>query len=76
MFVFAVDEMDQYLGYIGGPAGALALTGVAAASAFYLASRPTAEKPLVDLNHQASVLPVIKYFILKKKPLLLLLLSS
>ena len=58
--------MDQYLGYIGGPAGALALTGVAAASAFYLASRPTAEKPLVDLNHQASVLPVIKYFILKK----------
>ncbi|KAK6628418.1 hypothetical protein RUM43_002230 [Polyplax serrata] len=54
-----VDEMDQYLGYIGGPAGALALTGVAAASAFYLASRPTAEKPLVDLNNQAPILPVI-----------------
>ncbi|KAL0274718.1 UNVERIFIED_CONTAM: hypothetical protein PYX00_002780 [Menopon gallinae] len=52
-----VDEMDQYLGYIGGPAGALALTGVAAASAIYLASRPTAEKPLVDLNNQAPILP-------------------
>lgn len=50
--------MDQYLGYIGGPAGALALTGVAAASAIYLASRPAAEKPLVDLNNQAPILPV------------------
>jgi hypothetical protein len=50
--------MDQYLGYIGGPAGALALTGVAAASAFYLASRPTPQKPLVVLHCQSRVLPV------------------
>lgn len=50
--------MDQYLDYIGGPAGALALTGVAAASAFYLASRPTPQKPLVDLHCQSRLLPV------------------
>lgn len=50
--------MDQYLDYIGGPAGALALTGVAAASAFYLASRPTPQKPLVELNCQSRLLPV------------------
>ncbi|XP_063244280.1 long-chain-fatty-acid--CoA ligase 6 isoform X2 [Bacillus rossius redtenbacheri] len=49
--------MDQYLDYIGGPAGALALTGVAAASAFYLASRPSPEKPLVQLDKQSRVLP-------------------
>ncbi|GLV39486.1 uncharacterized protein CBL_09627 [Carabus blaptoides fortunei] len=52
-----VEEMDQYLQYIGGGAGALALTGVAAASAFYLASRPVAQKPLVDLNQQSRLLP-------------------
>jgi len=50
--------MDQYLDYIGGPAGALALTGVAAASAFYLASRPTPQKPLVELHCQSRLLPV------------------
>jgi hypothetical protein len=50
--------MDQYLGYIGGPAGALALTGVAAASAFYLASRPTPQKPLVELHCQSRLLQV------------------
>nr|CAD7258830.1 unnamed protein product [Timema shepardi] len=49
--------MDQYLDYIGGPAGALALTGVAAASAFYLASRPSPEKPLVELTCQSKLLP-------------------
>ncbi|KAJ4438641.1 hypothetical protein ANN_14588 [Periplaneta americana] len=53
----AVEEMDQYLDYIGGPAGALALTGVAAASAFYLASRPTPQKPLVELHCQSRLLP-------------------
>jgi hypothetical protein len=50
--------MDQYLHYIGGPAGALALTGVAAASAYYLASRPTPEKPLVPLDDQSYLVPV------------------
>jgi hypothetical protein len=51
-------DMDQYLHYIGGPAGALALTGVAAASAYYLASRPTPEKPLVPLDDQSYLVPV------------------
>lgn len=44
--------MEQYLQYIGGGAGALALTGVAAASAFYLASRPTPQRPLFPLDAQ------------------------
>ncbi|GLH14817.1 Uncharacterized protein GBIM_19128 [Gryllus bimaculatus] len=56
-FVFLMEEMDQYLDYIGGPAGALALTGVAAASAFYLASRPTPQRPLVALDRQSFPLP-------------------
>ncbi|XP_044760121.1 long-chain-fatty-acid--CoA ligase 5 isoform X2 [Coccinella septempunctata] len=50
-----VDDMEQYLQYIGGGAGALALTGVAAASAFYLASRPTTQKPLFPLDDQCIV---------------------
>ncbi|KAK3921551.1 LOW QUALITY PROTEIN: Long-chain-fatty-acid--CoA ligase 5 [Frankliniella fusca] len=51
------EEMEQYLDYIGGPAGALALTGAAAASAYYLASRPTPRAPLVDLTDQSTVQP-------------------
>ncbi|XP_044252556.1 long-chain-fatty-acid--CoA ligase 5 isoform X2 [Tribolium madens] len=47
-----MDDMEQYLHYIGGGAGALALTGVAAASAFYLASRPSSQKPLFPLDEQ------------------------
>lgn len=47
-----MEDLDQYLTYVGGPAGALALTGVAAASAFYLASRPQPEAPLVPLDSQ------------------------
>ncbi|XP_025836031.1 long-chain-fatty-acid--CoA ligase 5 isoform X2 [Agrilus planipennis] len=47
-----VDEMDQYFHYIGGGAGALALTGVAAASALYLANRPAAQRPLFPLKAQ------------------------
>lgn len=54
----AVEEMEQYLDYIGGPAGALALTGAAAASAYYLASRPTPRAPLVPLDTQSVELPV------------------
>jgi long-chain acyl-CoA synthetase len=49
--------MEQYLHYIGGGAGALALTGVAAASAFYLASRPSSQKPLFPLDEQCLVEP-------------------
>jgi long-chain acyl-CoA synthetase len=52
-----MDDMEQYLHYIGGGAGALALTGVAAASAFYLASRPSSQKPLFPLDEQCLVEP-------------------
>lgn len=38
--------------YIGGGAGALALTGVAAASAYYLTSRPTPQRPLFPVDAQ------------------------
>lgn len=38
--------------YIGGGAGALALTGVAAASAYYLTSRPSPQRPLFPLDAQ------------------------
>lgn len=48
-----VSEIDQYLWMVGGSAGALALTGVAAASAFYLSTRPKPEKPLVTLHEQS-----------------------
>lgn len=47
--------MEQYLLYIGGGAGALALTGVAAASAYYLTSRPTPQRPLFPLDAQCIV---------------------
>ncbi|XP_075238281.1 long-chain-fatty-acid--CoA ligase 1 isoform X5 [Lycorma delicatula] len=52
-----VEDMDQYLNYVGGPVGAIALTGVAAFSAYYLASRPLPEKPLVPLHNQSTLLP-------------------
>ncbi|CAH2984047.1 unnamed protein product [Chilo suppressalis] len=42
---------------VGGSAGALALTGVAAASAFYLSTRPKPEKPLVTLHEQSLLEP-------------------
>lgn len=50
--------MDSYLQYIGGSTGAIALTGIAAASALYFATRPTPEKPLVPLHDQSPVLEV------------------
>jgi hypothetical protein len=49
---FSVDDMDSYLQYVGGTTGAIALTGIAAASAYYFATRPTPEKPLVPLHEQ------------------------
>ncbi|XP_013200983.1 long-chain-fatty-acid--CoA ligase 5 isoform X1 [Amyelois transitella] len=49
----SLSEIDQYLWMVGGSAGALALTGVAAASAFYLSTRPKPEKPLVTLHEQS-----------------------
>lgn len=47
-------QLEEYLPYVGGAAGALVLTGVAA----YYASRPTPQRPLVPLDAQAKVLPV------------------
>lgn len=58
LFFCAVSEIDQYLWMVGGSAGALALTGVAAASAFYLSTRPKPEKPLVTLHEQSLLEPV------------------
>lgn len=59
--------MDKYLQYIGGTPGAIALTTIAAASAYYLASRPVPEKPLVPLDNQCPILEVcwILYFMYK-----------
>ena len=50
-------DVEQYLHYVGGAAGMLALTGVgvAAASAYYLASRPTPTLPPFDLDHQTII---------------------
>lgn len=53
-----MEEVDGYLQYLGGSAGALAITGVAAASAYYYASRPSPEKPLVPLDNQSPILEV------------------
>lgn len=54
--------MDNYLQYIGGSTGAIVLTGIAAASALYFATRPTPEKPLVPLHEQSPVLEVSHRF--------------
>ncbi|XP_037972820.1 long-chain-fatty-acid--CoA ligase 5 isoform X2 [Plutella xylostella] len=53
----SLSEIDNYLWMVGGSAGALALTGVAAASAFYLSTRPKPEKPLVTLHEQSLLEP-------------------
>lgn len=53
----SVEDMDGYFQYIGGSTGALAI-GIAAASAIYLATRPTPEEPLVPLHDQSPVLEV------------------
>ncbi|XP_014474921.1 PREDICTED: long-chain-fatty-acid--CoA ligase 5 isoform X2 [Dinoponera quadriceps] len=46
-------QFEDYLPYLGGAAGALVVTGVAA----YWASRPAAERPLFPLDAQALLLP-------------------
>lgn len=60
MIIFwqTVEEMDSYLQYFGGTAGVIALTGIAAASALYFATRPVSEEPLVPLHDQSPVLEV------------------
>lgn len=66
MLFVSVEDMEQYLMYIGGGAGALALTGVAAASAYYLTSRPSPERPLFPLDAQCLLVndEVVSYFII------------
>lgn len=52
-----MEDMD-YLQYIGGLMGVSALTGIAAASAYYYATRPLPEVPLVPLHNQSPILEV------------------
>ena len=47
--------MDTYLQYVGGTTGALTITGIAAASAMYYATRPIPEVPLVPLDDQSLI---------------------
>lgn len=54
-FSLSVDDLDGCLQYVGGTGGAIALTGVAAATALYYATRPTPEKPLVPLDNQCPI---------------------
>lgn len=50
-------DVEQYLHYVSGAAGMLAMAGVgvAAASAYYLANRPTPTQPPFDLDNQTIV---------------------
>lgn len=48
-------EGNSYLQYVGGTTGAIALTGIAAASAIYIATRPKPENPLVPLDQQTVI---------------------
>ena len=50
--------MDDCLQYIGGTAGVVALSSVAAATAYYYATRPSPQTPLVPLDNQSPVLDV------------------
>lgn len=56
--LFLAEDMDNYLQYVGGLAGATALTSIAAASAYYYASRPIPDEPLVPLHKQSPILEV------------------
>lgn len=59
IFLFTGADVEQYLHYVGGAAGMLAVAGVgvgvAAASAYYLASRPVPTLPPFDLENQTIV---------------------
>lgn len=53
--------MDDYLHYIGGTAGAVTLSAVAAATAYYYATRPSPDTPFVPLDNQSPILDVSIY---------------
>lgn len=57
-FIFAGDNMEDYMQFVGGAAGAITLSTVAAAAAYYFATRPTPDTPLVPINDQAPILEV------------------
>lgn len=58
--------MDDYL--LRGILGATALAGAAAISAYYFATRPVPEIPLVPLHNQSPILEVsIKFFLILTK---------
>ncbi|KAL1497488.1 hypothetical protein ABEB36_008444 [Hypothenemus hampei] len=52
---YSCGDMEEYLQYIGGGTGVLALTGVAAVSALYFISRPTPQRPLFPLDAQSKL---------------------
>lgn len=55
-----VDEMDNYLDYLGGIFGAITIAGLATATIYYFLARPIPEKPLVPLHNQSPILEVSK----------------
>ncbi|TDG42127.1 hypothetical protein AWZ03_011459 [Drosophila navojoa] len=60
-FSYFWDEIDGYLSYFGGTLGTLTLTSVAASLAYYFATRPIPEKPLVPLENQSPLLEWCEY---------------
>uniref|UniRef100_A0A182QTX0 Uncharacterized protein n=1 Tax=Anopheles farauti TaxID=69004 RepID=A0A182QTX0_9DIPT len=50
-----IDDIEENLQYVGGTTGAVALTAVAAATAYYYSTRPVPEKPLVPLDNQCPI---------------------
>jgi len=52
------DEIDGYLYYLGGTLGTLTLGSLAASVAYYFATRPVPERPLVPLENQSPLLEV------------------
>lgn len=52
------DEIDGYLYYLGGTLGTLTLGSLASSVAYYFATRPVPERPLVPLENQSPLLEV------------------
>lgn len=59
------ENMDDCLQYVGGTVGAVTLSSVAAATAYYYATRPSPQIPLVPLDAQSPILDVSLIIILK-----------
>lgn len=55
-----VDELEENLQCIGGTAGVVTLTAIAAGAAYYYSTRPVPEKPLVPLHNQCPIEDVSK----------------